>query len=161
MPEIRKTTLSDLPALEKIFAHARQQMAAQGNPTQWGSDRPDLKLIENDIARGDSYVIVEKDEIVGTFAFVIGIDETYLDIDGAWLNDRPYGTIHRIASSGKIHGIFEQALQFAQRSGIDLRIDTHKDNKIMLHLIEKNGFKRCGIITVDDGTKRIAYQKTL
>ena len=42
----------------------------------------------------------------------------------------------------------------------NLRIDTHKDNKIMINLIEKAGFERCGTIYVDDGTPRIAYQKT-
>ena len=40
-----------------------------------------------------------------------------------------------------------------------LRADTHADNKIMQHLLEKNGFTRCGIIHVADGTPRIAYQK--
>ena len=29
----------------------------------------------------------------------------------------------------------------------------------MQHLLEKNGFTRCGIIHVADGTPRIAYQK--
>lgn len=40
-----------------------------------------------------------------------------------------------------------------------LRADTHEDNKIMQHLLEKNGFARCGIILADDGKPRIAYQK--
>ena len=40
-----------------------------------------------------------------------------------------------------------------------LRADTHADNKIMQHLLEENGFTRCGIIHVEDGTPRIAYQK--
>ena len=29
----------------------------------------------------------------------------------------------------------------------------------MQHLLEKNGFARCGIIHVADGSSRIAYQK--
>ena len=40
-----------------------------------------------------------------------------------------------------------------------LRADTHADNKIMQHLLEKNGFARRGIIHVEDGTPRVAYQK--
>ena len=40
-----------------------------------------------------------------------------------------------------------------------LRADTHADNKIMQHLLEKNGFTRCGIIHVADGSPRFAYQK--
>ena len=30
----------------------------------------------------------------------------------------------------------------------------------MQHLIEKNGFKRCGIIHIADGSPRIAYERT-
>ena len=40
-----------------------------------------------------------------------------------------------------------------------LRADTHADNKIMQHLLEKNGFTRCGVIHVADGSPRFAYQK--
>ena len=40
-----------------------------------------------------------------------------------------------------------------------LRADTHADNKIMQHILEKNGFTKCGIIHVADGTPRIAYQR--
>lgn len=31
----------------------------------------------------------------------------------------------------------------------------------MLHLLESRGFVRCGLITTDDGTERIAFQKVL
>lgn len=41
-----------------------------------------------------------------------------------------------------------------------IRIDTHADNKTMQHLIEADGFTRCGIIYIADGTPRIAYQWT-
>ena len=40
-----------------------------------------------------------------------------------------------------------------------LRADTHADNKVMQHLLEKNGFTRCGVIHVADGSPRFAYQK--
>jgi RimJ/RimL family protein N-acetyltransferase len=43
----------------------------------------------------------------------------------------------------------------------NIRIDTHRDNAIMQHLLEKNGFVKCGIIYVEDGSPRIAYQKRL
>lgn len=42
----------------------------------------------------------------------------------------------------------------------NIRIDTHADNKTMQHLIEADGFTRCGIIYIADGTPRIAYQWT-
>ena len=159
MYEIRKTTIEDLDSLRKIFSHAREQMKEDGNPDQWKDDRPDEQLILQDIAKGNSYVVIAKGKIVGTFAFIVGVDPTYLKIDGAWLNDDEYGTIHRIASDGTTSGVFKAATEYVESFGVDIRIDTHQNNRRMLHLIEQNGFIRCGIIITDDGTPRIAFQK--
>ena len=47
---IRKSTEKDLPRMMEIFAHAREFMAAHGNPRQWGPTRwPPQALIERDI----------------------------------------------------------------------------------------------------------------
>ena len=162
MLKVRLTREEDLCRLEEIFSYARKQMALHGNPSQWKNDRPSMELVKKDIINGNSYVMEDEDgQAVGTFAWIPGIEPTYLDIDGKWLDDAPYGTIHRIAASGKRKGIFDEALRFAESFGIDVRIDTHKDNAAMLYLIEKHGFQRCGIIIVDDGTKRIAFQKKI
>ena len=93
------------------------------------------------------------------FYFHIGDDSTYQVIDnGHWLSDESYGTIHRIAGDGTIHGVLEIAVNYCKDQIPHLRIDTHHDNKIMQHVIEKNGFKKCGIIYVKDGSERIAYE---
>ena len=42
----------------------------------------------------------------------------------------------------------------------NLRIDTHQDNKVMQHVVEKHGFTRRGIIYIADGSPRIAYERT-
>ena len=161
MLEIRKTVEKDLERIEEIFGYARERMKLEGNPTQWGNDRPSLDLVRKDIAERCSYVVVNDGKTVATFAYPIGIEPTYLQIDGEWIDDAPYGTIHRIASDGSVHGIFEAVLAYVENFGIDVRIDTHRDNRTMIHLIESNGFHRCGIIIVDDGTPRIAYQKKI
>lgn len=158
MLSIRKSTYDDLDRIKEILVHARQYMKESGNPTQWGDNRPSISLIENDIQKGNSYVVVDENEVVATFAFIVGEDPTYLDIDGKWLNDFKYGTIHRIASNGKVKGIFPFVINELKKLGIDIRIDTHINNKTMIHQIEKAGFKYCGVIVVDDGTKRNAYQ---
>lgn len=159
MLKIRSTTNNDLKEIERIFEYARQTMRDNGNPTQWGNDRPDINLVENDIENNNSYMVIdENDKAVGTFACIPGIEPTYLDIDGAWLNDKEYVTIHRIASDGTVSGVFDCAIEFAKSFNKDIRIDTHKNNSIMLHLIRKAGFKECGIIIVDDGTERLAFQ---
>lgn len=161
MKTIEKATKADLDKMQEIFSCARAYMRESGNPTQWGTSRPPLFLIERDLSRGVSYLVFEDGELCGTFSYTLGDEPTYKKIDGKWLDDAPYGTIHRIASNGKSKGLFAFCLQFCETFGVDIRIDTHENNRTMLHLLEKNGFVRCGNITIDDGTTRIAFQKKI
>ena len=111
---IRKTTIADIPQLRKIFAIARQFMANTGNPSQWVDGYPSDEQLTQDIENGDSYVVEKDEKVVATFVLRGGIDPTYNIIyEGKWLNDKPYATIHRIASTGEIKGIMHIAMQFA------------------------------------------------
>lgn len=157
--EIRKTRMSDLESLLKIYSRAREQMKLSGNPTQWGDKHPTESVVVDDIKKGNSYVILKDGEICGVFAFIVGEEPMYKRIEGEWKNNEPYGTIHRIASNGAVKGIFNTCIEFCQSKIPHLRIDTHRDNRIMQHLIKKNSFERCGIIYVADGTQRIAFER--
>ncbi len=149
----------DLPRVLAIYAYARGQMKRNGNPDQWKDDRPPLSLIERDLENRTGFVLVEKGQIVAVFAFLLGEDPTYRQIEGAWLNDEPYGTLHRVASGGARGGVLKDILAFCESCAGNVRVDTHADNKIMRHLLEKYGYSRCGIIQIADGSPRIAYQK--
>ena len=158
---LRKAEKEDLPALFEIGRAARTYMAATGNPDQWQEGYPDLCLAE-DIEKGQLYVLTdEQGRPHAFFAFVLGEDPAYTDIDGAWLNDRPYGTIHRLGSDGTIKGVFIQCLDFCKTLSPDIRADTHEKNLTMRHLLEKHGFVRCGTVNLEmreGDTLRIAYQ---
>lgn len=158
---IRPAGLEDLPLVMEIYEYARAFMRANGNVTQWVNGYPSEELIRREIQDGHSFVCTDGDgEIVGTFCFILGDDPTYQQIyDGAWLNDEPYGVIHRMGTNGKRKGIAEACLSWSFQHSDNIRVDTHRDNLVMQHILEKNGFKRCGIIYVRDGTERIAYQK--
>lgn len=156
---IRKTQLKDLKKVMEIYGYARERMRLSGNPNQWKDKHPAEEIIVNDIKNGNSYVYEREGEICGVFSFIIGEDPTYKVIDGQWLNDDKYGTIHRLASNGIAVGTFVKCLLFCESKITNIRIDTHEDNKIMIRLIESSGFTRCGIIHVADGSPRIAYQK--
>ncbi len=160
MLTVKHAAFDDLGEMMRIYASARTFMKESGNATQWGDHFPPEELIREDIAKGRSYVVTNDGRICGAFAFIIGDDPTYRKIeDGAWQDQSPYGTIHRVASDGSAHGIFDEIVRFCTRKIPHLRIDTHRDNRVMRHLIERNGFSRCGIIHVADGTARIAYEK--
>ena len=158
---IRPTTYADIEALMAIFAHARAQMAADGNPNQWGDGYPSREQLMSDIQRGVSYIVEHNTHPCATFVFIIGDDPTYHYIeDGQWLdNTQPYGTIHRIASNGQQPGIFPFVLHWCSAQCPNIRIDTHQDNARMIHLIEQAQFTRCGIIYTRNNTPRIAYQR--
>ena len=157
----RGATRTDLEQILKIYAHARQAMKASGNPTQWGDHFPPQELLEEDIDSNRLFVCVVNGQIEAVFAFILGADPTYAVTEGGhWLNDTlPYGTIHRLASAGRRKGIATEVITWCLEHCESLRADTHQDNQIVQHLLEKNGFTRCGIIHVEDGTPRIAYQR--
>jgi len=158
---VRKSEMKDLDNILKIYEYARNQMKLNGNPTQWGDNKPTRETIINDINNGQSYVIEEDGKLYGVFAFIIGEDSTYQVIDGNWLNDEIYGTIHRVASNGKKNDILKCCIDFCETQINNIKIDTHHNNKIMQHLVKKYGFLECGIIYVEDNTPRIAYQKLI
>jgi RimJ/RimL family protein N-acetyltransferase len=157
---IRFARREDLPRIMDIYAYARDFMAKNGNPNQWTGGWPWQEVIEDDIEKKQLYVIEDESGPHGVFAFMIGEDETYEEIDGEWISETEYGTIHRIAGDGKIPGVLAKALKFCTKETDHIRIDTHHDNNIMQYLLEKYGFTRCGIIRcTEDGTPRIAYER--
>ena len=159
---IRPAQPGDLPALLEIFAHARAFMAQTGNPTQWPATYPGAELMQQQIARGVCYVLEGNARPEATFCYIPGPEPTYAEIyDGGWPDDAPYATIHRMASAGRVHGAAAICFAWCAARGLPLRADTHADNKVMQHLLEKNGFVRCGNITLADGTSRIAYHCTV
>ena len=158
---IRTARWEDLPRIQEIYANARKFMAETGNPNQWGNTTPMTSVLEDDIRKGDLFVMTKDETIHGVFYFYIGIDPTYGEIeDGQWRSDTPYGTIHRIAGDGS-GGVLATAVAFGKERINHIRIDTHEDNKIMQRAIAKQGFQRSGSIHLANGSPRIAYDLLL
>ncbi len=159
---IRLATISDIETIMMLIDEGRKKMIANGNTKQWTNGEPSRQRVENDIKNGNSYLVLDQEEALATFALVKGPDATYKIIyKGAWKNDRPYYVIHRVASAPKAHGIMRAILDYAFQKTDTIRIDTHEDNQIMQGLLKKNGFEYCGIIYLDNGDPRLAFQKTI
>ncbi|MCM1067328.1 MAG: GNAT family N-acetyltransferase [Muribaculaceae bacterium] len=159
--EIRKATVADLGTMMDIYRAASARMAAAGNAAQWVGGYPSELDISSDIERGVSYVIERFGSIAGVFAFIIGEDPSYRDIEGAWPSAAPYGTIHRLAAAPGQHGIADACLDFCRRFGVDVRVDTHAHNAAMLAWIASRGFEFCGIISTASGSPRKAYHMSV
>lgn len=159
--KIRQALHGDLPRILKLYKDARTFMSKTGNPTQWGNSYPPESIIKSDINSHCCYVCESEDRIIAVFFYSSGPDSTYRIIkDGKWLNDAPYGVVHRIASDGSTRGTASFCLSWAFSQCGNLKIDTHRNNRIMQHLLEKNGFTYCGIIYTPEGSERLAYQKS-
>ena len=160
---IRKSTLQDIPILMLLADEARGIMRKNGNMNQWINGYPTEEVFRRDIINGHSYLIEDEGEPTGTFAFIPSPEPTYSQIyQGKWIDeDNPYYVIHRIASKAEARGIMKDMLGYCFRQTRNIRIDTHRHNLIMRHLLQKNGFLYCGIIYLESGDERLAYQKVL
>ncbi len=158
--DIRHATMRDYDEMLSIYAYAREQMKRTGNPNQWGDHRPSRETIMKDIELGQSYVVCDGSALLGAFALTFGDEENYRVIEnGQWLNDEPYCVIHRVASAGKAKGVLSAILAFCEGQSDNVRLDTHDDNRIMQHLLEKHGYAKCGRVYIEGGAPRIGYHK--
>ena len=160
---IHKSTINDLPSILKLIQDGRQKMISEGNIIQWTNGHPSNEQIISDIRKGVSHIIIDESthQPIATFALIEGPDPTYAQIyDGQWLDSLPYYVIHRVASAPGVHGIMRMVLEYAFSFTDTIRIDTHQDNRTMRALLQKYGFTYCGIIILENGDPRLAYQRT-
>lgn len=160
---VRHATKNDLPYIMNVMQAAKHIMRSSGNMHQWTNGYPSADVVMKDIAQNGGFVIEEEGKIVSYFAFLSSPEATYNIIyNGHWLDDTiPYHVIHRIASYPDVHGIFADILNFGFEHDNNIRIDTHRDNLIMQHNLQKHGFVYCGIIHLQSGDERLAYQKII
>ena len=145
----------------EVVAAAKKIMRSDGNKSQWVGGYPSEDNILADISKGHGFVVEDDGRVVGYFAFIQSPEPTYDKIyEGQWLDDTlPYHVVHRIASFPEVHGVFKSIMDWCFAQDHNIRIDTHRDNKIMQHNILKTGFTYCGIIYLASGDERLAYQK--
>ena len=130
---IREARPTDIAEIMQVMDAAKKIMRQSGNMHQWGEGYP-------------------SEAVIFTYARIY---------EGKWIDDtQPYHVIHRIASYPDAHGIFCSIMEFCFSNDENIRIDTHRDNKIMQHNILKHGFTYCGIIYLLSGDERLAYQKS-
>ena len=157
---IRKTREADIPAISEIYSSAKDFMRKNGNPNQWAAAYPNSESARDDMENEIGYVCEDEGEVVAVFAFCIGREPTYDAIyGGKWQNDEPYAYIHRVAVKRHGGGIIDFCFSECFKRFPNLKIDTHRDNIPMQRVLLRNGFKLCGIIHLENGEERLAYQK--
>lgn len=163
--KFRKTTIQDINNVMQIINEAKEYFR-KSKIDQWQNGYPNSDTIYADIKNNNSYVLESEYGIIATAMVSFEEDKTYKNIyEGAWLNNGDYAVIHRIAVSEKFKGkgiasvIIKEVENLCKGNRVNsIKIDTHKDNISMQKLLEKNGFKYCGIIYLEDGSERIAFE---
>ena len=159
----------DTLAIMKIINDAQRYLAAL-NINQWQDGYPNKEQITLDIKNKDSYIILADDgTVIGTTVFTTKTEPTYQNINGKWITTNTCcGVIHRLAvdEAYRKEGLAEFVFNYCEKqlkiNGIDsMRIDTHKDNKGMQHILTKRGYQYCGIIILDSGDERLAFEKVV
>ena len=160
---LRKAYMNEANASYQCIEDAREYHAFLGF-TQWHAGYPTLRTIEEDIENGIGFVFTEDNEIAGYCCIIIGDEPAYRVIDGSWKSDRAYAVVHRMAFSKHYRGksLSGKAISlikdFCIENRIDaIRVDTQEENKVMQHILSREGFEYCGLITFDGGPK-LAYE---
>lgn len=165
---LRKAKSTELDEIMLIIEDGREFLRQQ-RINQWQHGSPSKETIEQDIKEQTSYVYEIDRNIVAT-AMLTNYDRDYENYPTLWSKCDNYLVIHRMATLKNIRnqGIGRQFLSaimdFAKKENIDyIRIDTHKDNKIMRKFLSDFGFVKLGEIKLIiknnlDDKERIAYE---
>ena len=162
----RKATKEDILAIWKILQQAIERRKKDGS-AQWQDGYPNLSTVEDDVARGQNYVLTQNGKIIVTTAVIFNNEPTYDVIDGAWLTHGDFMVVHRVGVSDEVAGkgfvqrLFTVLEDFARENKVfSIKIDTNFDNIPMLKILEKLGYTYCGEIQVRDGARK-AFEKVL
>ena len=153
--------MADDDRIMQVLDAAKQVMRNARNENQWINGYPTVDAVLSDIERQGGMVVEDDGVVVAYFAFLPSPEPTYAAIyEGQWIDDTlPYHVVHRMGGVPTARGIFASAMDYCFGHDPNIRVDTHRDNKIMQHLFTKHGFRYCGIIYLLNGDERLAYQK--
>ena len=155
---------SDRESILELYIEGSNALKEDGVDQWQGNYIPSFKDIDEHLGI-DLYVLEYHKSVVSTVCLVEGIDDDYENIKGKWNTSIPYISIHKVATSNeyKKQSFAKKMMyyveNFAKRKKMDLRIDTHKDNKKMRNFILSCGYKYTGEVILQGKLERLAYDK--
>lgn len=164
--KLRPANERDAPIIWDILQGAIEQRRLEGSD-QWQNGYPSEQTVRDDIAKSVAYVLMENDAVIACAAIILNGEPAYDAIDGEWLTDGRYATVHRVARTRdvKSRGVATTFLKLIEDLCIELgvpsiRLDTNFDNLAMLKILENLSYRYCGEIFYE-GASRRAYEKIL
>lgn len=154
----------DRESILNVYLEGANALKEDGVDQWQGQYVPSFKDVDEHLGV-DLYVLEYHKRIVSTACLVEGIDEDYENINGKWNTSLPYISIHKVATSNEYkkqsfgRKMMSYIENFAKRKRMDLRIDTHKDNKKMRNFIISCGYKYTGEVILQGELERLGYDK--
>ncbi|MFV8373022.1 GNAT family N-acetyltransferase [Flavobacterium sp. LB2P74] len=162
----RKAELSEIAPIWKILQQAILRRKEDGS-TQWQDGYPNPDVVQKDIEKGEGFVLVDGETIIGYSAVLINDEPAYETIEGKWLTNGDFVVLHRVAISEKYLGkglakmILKYIEEFAVSNNIySVKADTNFDNIAMMKIFENSGYMYCGEVYFR-GSPRKAYEKVI
>ena len=148
---IRKGTHKDIDRIIEITKACAKTMI-KNDIYQWNADYPNKAAFENDVLRGELYVLEDKSQLIGCVVISTFMDHEYIPI--SWLTENNNNVyIHRLAIHPKYQGKgYAQVLMtftehFAKENNhMSVRLDTFSQNHRNQKFYEQRGYKRLGPI---------------
>lgn len=178
---IKTTQLLDPRDMEYTFQRATEDKQEQiwqilnaailrrkeDGSAQWQDGYPNPTVIANDIEKGNGYVLLDEETVIGYCAVLINDEPAYADIKGQWLTNGDFVVFHRVAIAEQYlgRGLSKLMLKFIEefakeREIQSIKVDTNFDNPAMMAVFEKAGYHYCGEVSFR-GSPRRAYEKVI
>lgn len=163
---LRKAQPSDANDIWLILQQAIEQRKKDGS-NQWQNGYPNEQVVQDDIAKGYAYVLVDNNVIIAYAAIIFDKEPAYDNIDGKWLTNGDCVVVHRVATSdaAKGKGAATRLLELlevlcVEKKIFSIKMDTIFDNFRMMNLLDKLHYTYCGQIFFNNAWCR-AYEKVL
>jgi GNAT superfamily N-acetyltransferase len=162
----RKATTLEISQIWVILQQAIIRRKNAGSQ-QWQDGYPNENVIEQDVAKGNGYVLIDENKIIGYAAILFNDEPAYEHLKGNWLTNDDFVVVHRVAISDEYLGksLAQKIFLYTEDIAIEnhifsIKVDTNFDNLAMLKILEKLGYTYCGEVSFR-GSARKAFEKKL
>ena len=159
---IRKANISEIDAIITITRACALKMNSE-KIFQWNEHYPTKEAFEKDFQRGELYVLVNSENIIGSVVISTLKDEEYNDV--TWLTEDGNNIyIHRLAVHPEYQhqGYAKQLMNFAEETAqknnaVSVRLDTFSQNKRNQKFYETRGYQKLESIYFPKQSKHPFY----
>ena len=159
---ILQAQVSEVAEILELTRACAKAMMAQ-NIFQWNEHYPSQEAFENDIERGELFVLKQENKLIGTVIISTHMDEEYVPIEWLTQNTNNY-YIHRLAvhpnyqHKGYARQLMDYAEAFAKaKKAASIRLDTFSQNHRNQRFYEARGYQRLGSIFFPKQSKHPFY----